>query len=236
MSDPIPLDTALAQLRAEADPARATEAAACHKTARDSLGIPVPRLTDLAKTWREEITIDQRIALASGLWDSNIHEARVAAAKLLVQARIRPDDGVWALIAAWVPQFDGWAIADQVADAGGRRLIADPSRLDEVETWTKSPHMWARRAALTFTLPWTRMNNPKPEDLEIRERVLGWATGYVTESDWFMQKAVGWWVRDLSKHDAARAEAFLEGPGQGLKSFAKKVARTWLPPTSPPRS
>ena len=41
--------------------------------------------------------------------------------------------------------------------------------------------------------------------------------------------AVAWWLRDLSKHDAARAEAFLDGPGQGLKNFAKKVARTWLP-------
>ena len=229
MTDPVSLQTALATLHAEADPVRAAEAAAYHKTARDYLGIPVPRLTELAKDWREGIYIDQRIGLASGLWDTNIHEARVAAAKLLVQARIRPDEGVWALITSWVPQFDGWAIADHVADAGGRRLLADPSRLDEVEAWTKSPLMWARRAALTFTLPWTRMNNPKAEDLEIRERVLGWAAGYVTESDWFMQKAVGWWIRDLSKHDALRAEAFLDGPGQGLKNFAKKVARTWLP-------
>ncbi len=229
MTDPVSLQTALATLHAEADPVRAAEAAAYHKTARDYLGIPVPRLTELAKDWREGIYIDQRIGLASGLWDTNIHEARVAAAKLLVQARIRPDEGVWALITSWVPQFDGWAIADHVADAGGRRLLADPSRLDEVEVWTKSPLMWARRAALTFTLPWTRMNNPKAEDLEIRERVLGWAAGYVTESDWFMQKAVGWWIRDLSKHDAARAEVFLDGPGQGMKNFAKKVARTWLP-------
>ena len=141
MTDPVSLQTALATLHAEADPVRAAEAAAYHKTARDYLGIPVPRLTELAKDWREGIYIDQRIGLASGLWDTNIHEARVAAAKLLVQARIRPDEGVWALIASWVPQFDGWAIADHVADAGGRRLLADPSRLDEVEAWTKSPLM-----------------------------------------------------------------------------------------------
>lgn len=229
MTDQITVETAIAALRAAADPARAAEAASYHKTARDYLGIPVPVLTELATAWRQGIDIDQRVALASGLWDSNIHEARIAAAKLMVQARIRPDDGVWALIASWVPQFDGWAIADHVADAGGRRLIADPSRLDEVETWTTSPHMWSRRAALVFTLPWARMSNPKAADLEIRERVLGWAGRYVTESDWFMQKAVGWWIRDFSKHDAARAEAFLAGPGLGLKSFAKKVARTWLP-------
>ena len=58
-----------------------------------------------------------------------MHEGRVAAAKLLTQARIRPDGDVWALIASWVPQFDGWAIADHAMKAAERRLIADPARL-----------------------------------------------------------------------------------------------------------
>ena len=40
------------------------------------------------------------VALAAGLWDSDIHEARVAAAKLLTQARIRPDDAVWDVLAS----------------------------------------------------------------------------------------------------------------------------------------
>ncbi|NPD13905.1 DNA alkylation repair protein [Xinfangfangia sp. D13-10-4-6] len=233
MTHAVSLASALDQLQSEADPARAAEAAHAHKVQREYLGIAVPRLTELAKEWREGLDLDQRLALASDLWQSNIHEARIAAAKLLVQARIRPDDGVWALITSWVAQFDGAEIADQVADAAGRRLIADPARLDEVEAWTKSPLIWARRATLTFTLPWTRMNNPKPQDQEIRTRVLAWAAGYVSESDWFMQKAVGSWLRDLSKHDAALIEAFLAGPGAGLKSFSRKIARTYLPQVAP---
>ena len=54
----------------------------------------------------------------------------------LVQARIKDDAAVWALIARWVPDFNSWAIADHVCMAGMKRLGADPSRIDEVETWT----------------------------------------------------------------------------------------------------
>ncbi len=43
-----------------------------------------------------------------------------------------------------------------------------------------------------------------------------------------MQKAVAWWVRDLSKHDPDRARAFLAEHGAGLKSFARKEAARHL--------
>jgi 3-methyladenine DNA glycosylase AlkD len=59
-----------------------------------------------------------------------------------------------------VPDFDSWAIADAVAQAGQKRLLADPARLDEVEGWTTSDHMWTRRAALVFTLGFTKSRHP----------------------------------------------------------------------------
>lgn len=222
------IDEALARLEALADDQRATEMQAYHKVPRRYLGVPVPQVQALVAEWRADAAIEARVALAAGLWDSNIHEARVAAAKLLTQARIRPDDGVWALICTWVPQFDAWAIADHACEPGNRRLLANPVRLDEVEGWTTHPNLWTRRAALVMTLPWARMPNPKPADIAARERILGWAAGYVADRDWFTQKAVAWWVRDLSKHDATRARVFLDQHGAGLKSFARKEAARHL--------
>ncbi|WP_127903239.1 DNA alkylation repair protein [Solirhodobacter olei] len=219
------LEDALAQLRAGADPERAAGAAAYHKAPRPYLGLRVPEIDAMAKTWRQTLSVEERIALAAGLWDSDIHEAKVAAAKLLTQARIRPDDsGAWRLIASWAPGFDAWAIADHACDAGARRLVADPSRIDEVEAWARHPNMWTRRAALVITLPWTKMNHPSSEDQAIRARVLGWAASYVPDGDWFIQKAIAWWLRELSKHDAPRAAAFLAEHGAGLKAFARREA------------
>ena len=222
------VEEAIQGLKALADQGKAAEMAAYHKAPRSYLGVTVPQITDLANEWRAALDVSGRVQLADALWQTDIHEARVAAAKLLIQARIRPDDEVWRLFLSWVPQFDAWAIADHACDVGRRRLEARPERLDEIEALTESPHMWSRRAALVVTLPFARKNFPKPADLAVRERVLGWAAHYAEDRDWFIQKAVAWWIRDLSKHDADRAIAFLDGPGQNLKPWAQKEAARHL--------
>ncbi|MDB5657796.1 MAG: alkylation repair protein [Cypionkella sp.] len=220
--------TALSQLNALTDPQKAIEALAYHKTERPYLGLKVPQIEELTDAWRAELTLDDRIQLAADLWDSNIHDARIAASKLLTQARIKPDDAAWDLICQWVPQFDAWAIADTASVAAQKRITADPTRIETVETWITSENMWTRRAALVATLPFTKQNFPKPFELDIRDRVLGWASVYIDDKDWFIQKAVAWWLRDLSKHDPARTADFLNEHGERMKTFARKEAAQYL--------
>ncbi|MFD3189266.1 DNA alkylation repair protein [Sedimentitalea sp. HM32M-2] len=222
------IDFYLDQIRAHADPERAGGMAAYHKADRVYLGVANPVINDLTKAWRRDLDAAQRVHVADGLWRTDIFEARLAAAKLLTQARIRPDDAVWALIQSWVPAFDSWALADHACMAGQKRLIANPDRLDQVQTWTRSDHMWTRRAALVITLPWTKQNHPKPEDLVRRDRILDWAASYVPDRDWFIQKAIAWWLRDLSKHDAPRVRAFLALHGDAMKPFARREAAKYL--------
>ncbi|MEE9388962.1 MAG: DNA alkylation repair protein [Paracoccaceae bacterium] len=215
---------AIDALKSKAEPGRDAQMAAYHKVDRLYLGVANPDTNDLVNSWRQVLSLDQRVALADALWKTDIFEGRLAAAKLLTQAKIRPDDAAWELIQSWVPDFDSWAIADHAATAGQKRLVADPSRLDVVAGWTKADALWTRRAALVFTLPWTKQNHPKPDELAARDRVLGWAAGYVDDPDWFIQKAVAWWLRELSKHDAARVTAFLQQYGAQMKPFARKDA------------
>jgi 3-methyladenine DNA glycosylase AlkD len=217
-------DAGFAALKALAQPDEAARMAAYHKVARPYLGVRVPLIDDLARGWRQNLTVAERVTLARGLWATNVHEGRVAAAKLFEQARIRPDDAVWDAICDFVPDFDAWAIADHVSVAGAKRLLADPARIDRVETWTNSPHLWTRRAALVITLPWTKQNHPSAQDLAIRDRVLGWAAGYVPDRHWFIQKAIAWWLRELSRHDAPRVQAFLAAHGDAMVPFARAEA------------
>ena len=221
-------DSYLNQIKAHADPERADQIAAYHKVERPYLGVANPVLNDLTKSWRQELDVSDRVEVADALWQSNIHEARLAAAKLLTQARIRPDQAVWELLHSWLPDFDAWAVADHACMAMQKRLTADPERLDQVELWTASDHMWTRRAALVATLPWTKQNHPKPDDLQRRDRILGWAAGYVPDRDWFIQKSVAWWLRELSKHDPSRVIAFLSAHGSQMKPFARREAGKYL--------
>lgn len=218
----------LDQIKAHADPERAKGIASYHKGTRAYLGVANPVINELTRQWRQTLAVPERVQLADELWQTDIFEARLAAAKLLTQARIRPDQDAWALIQSWVADFDSWAIADHACMAGQKRLVADPGRLDQVEVWTRSEHMWTRRAALVITLPWTKQNFPKPEELAARERILGWAAGYVPDHAWFIQKAIAWWLRELSKHDADRVRAFLATHGAAMKPFARKEAGKYL--------
>lgn len=223
--------TFLDALQKLARPGKADEMAAYHKVSRVYMGTANPDIDAIAKASRQRLTLDQRLTLAAALWDTDIHEARIGAAKLLTQARIRPDAAAWSLITDWVADFDAWAIADHASIAGQKRLVADPTRLDLVESWTVSPHLWTRRAALVMTLPWTKQNNPKPAELVARDRILGWAASYVDDPEWFIQKSVAWWLRDLSKHDPDRTRAFLAEYGSRMKPFAAREAARHLPAT-----
>lgn len=221
----------LTRLRSLGDATKSAEMAAYHKTAREFLGVPSAVLDEMARDLRREMTLQARCDLAQEMWASDVHEAGMFAAKLLTQGRIRPDDApVWQIIAIWAQGFDSWALADHASIAGAKRLQADPARLDEVEGWTTSENMWTRRAALVMTLPWARMTHPNTDDLTRRERILSWAEIYVPDREWFIQKAVAWWLRDLSRRDPNRVVTFVEGPGAGLAKWARKEALRIIQP------
>lgn len=220
--------SALADLEALSDPKAALQMARQHKIDRPYLGISNPQIDALYKIWRADTDLTQRVAIAANLWDSNIHEARIAAAKLLTQARINPDHAVWDEIQRWMPALDSLAIADQVCAAGARRLPADLARLDALEVWTSDESVWLRRAALMMTLHWAKLNHPKDSDLAIRDRVLGWAVTYAPAHDPILQKALALWLRTLSKHDKPQVLHFLDEHGLEMKAFALKEASALL--------
>ena len=216
---------ALAALRAHADAGRAAQMAAYHKAERVYLGLGNDTVEELVRPWRADLARDEKVALAAALWDSDIYEARIAAAKLLTQARVKPDDApVWDEVQRWVPQFDSWAIADAAAKPIERRLMAEPARFDDVADWILHANMWTRRAALVSTLHWAKGRHPDAAHLDARERVLAWAAALVPDHDWFIQKAIGWWLRTLSLTDPDRVHVFLDLHGDRLRAVARKEA------------
>jgi 3-methyladenine DNA glycosylase AlkD len=194
----------LDQLRALANPELAERIAARHKSGRETLGLTPAQIESTVATWREGLDLDGRVAVARHLWDSNIHEARLAAPRLLVQARIPDDDAVWAAIVDWSAKMDGPDITDAVTTAASRRVVAHPERMDVMLDWAQSSNPWLRRAALMTTLPWAKMNNPKPEDVDIRERVLDWALHLADDSNGAVRQAIETWLRDLAKRAPER--------------------------------
>jgi 3-methyladenine DNA glycosylase AlkD len=223
-------DDAITALRAHADPTRAEGMRTYHKQTREVLGLSNATTGELATAWRKDHDLPGLVALAQGLWASDIFEARLAAGKLFLQARIKPDDTpAWDCITGFVPEFDSWAIADAVAQGGAKRLLQEPSRLDQVEGWITSEHLWTRSAALVFTLPFTKSRHPNQIEAAARARILGWCTTLAPDREWFIQKAIAWWLRDLSKRDPETVKDWLANHCATLKPFAAKEAARHLP-------
>ena len=225
------IEDAIAMLQTHQVPGKDAEMRAYYKVDRPYWGIGNSILDGQARLWRQELPLEDRLKLASDLWISNAYEARICASKLLTQARIRPEDSLaWALIKSWLPDLDSLGIADHLCLAGQRRLVSDPSRIQEVEFWTSSPHMWTRRAALMITLPWAKNRDPNSDNCAIREQVLGWVTNYVDDQDTIIQRSVARWLCELSRKDPDRVRVFMTKHGHKLRNFARKdVSRLLLP-------
>lgn len=211
------------------DSDKATQMGSYHKAPRRYLGVSNPDIDVVVRRWRTMIGPEDWVGLAAELWRTDIHEAMIAAAKLLDRRRLPSSESdAWLLLCDWVPSFDAWAVADHAMIAGQKRLVERSDRISTVESWTTQPNMWARRAALVVTLPFAKVREPDPVQSNIRRQVLGWAAGYVDDQEWFIQKAVAWWVRELSKADPEAAAGFVSAHGARMRGFARREATKYL--------
>jgi 3-methyladenine DNA glycosylase AlkD len=208
------------QLRERGGAARAEWDKRYMKSERQHWGVSTPEIVAAIRTLRP-LSEPIRLRVATELWREGVFDLRIAAARIVAGLSDASDPKTWRFLTDRMPELDGWAIADNFADAAGPRIIFAPGRLDEVERWTTSPHLWTRRASLVFTLAWMRSGRSP-------ERMLGWAARLVEDREWFIQKAIGWWLRELGKRDAPRVRAWLKAHGAGLKAFARKEAEKYL--------
>jgi 3-methyladenine DNA glycosylase AlkD len=208
-------------LRAFGSPKRAEWEKAYQKSRWQHWGVALPNMDAAIKEALSDLPQDEALSLCRRLWREPVWDLKIVAGRTLARKSIEPDAKVWGFVTERLADLDGWAVADNLADVASRCLIADPARLDAMETWIDSPHLWTRRAALVFTLPWTKGERDP-------ERMLGWAGRLADDREWFIQKAIGWWLRELSKRDPERVRRFLEECGPKLTGVAKREAMKYL--------
>ncbi|TQS72404.1 DNA alkylation repair protein [Rhodobacteraceae bacterium] len=206
---PPTLEEALLTLESWSDPARAAKLQAQHGGECRYLGTPAVGLDDSASMWREALAPEPRLELAKGLWSSQIFEARIVAAKLLSQARMRPDDAAWETVKDWIADCDSFALTDAVSRAGSKRLQAKPQRLEDIAPWLEAESPWPKVAMFTMTRPWAKLRNPKPEDNAAQDMVLGWAFALATGTRGPVARAISLWLIDLARFQQERVEDWL---------------------------
>lgn len=188
-----------------------------HKSKREHWGVTLPECDQFVRTFSKTLTEQELLLLANKLWETDLFDPMMCAGKILTLRRIKPSRELWKMIISFLKHVDGWALEDLLAHVAWKCLLSNEENLDEVEAWTKHSNFWMRRAALVYTLPYAKPGrNP--------ERMLDWASGYVNDPEWFIQKAIGWWLRVLGEHNPERVCLFLKSHWMSLKGVARKEA------------
>ncbi len=210
-----------AALQQAGTPERAEKEKTYQKSSWTHWGCAFPIMDKVLRQTLKGVNEDELIALAYDLWREPVWDCKIAAGRVIALPKINDVPRVWGFVTDKVTEIDGWAIGDNLAPAARHCLLADTTLLDEVEGWIKHDSFWVRRAALIFTLPWAKPGMDP-------SRSLGWAAKLAPEREWFIQKAIGWWLRQLGKHDPDRVRTFLEIHEDNLMAVAKNEARKYL--------
>jgi 3-methyladenine DNA glycosylase AlkD len=204
---PNALDAVRRDVRALADPARATHALRFFRTGPGEygegdrfLGLTVPQIRTLVRR-HAALPRDAVLTLLQSEW----HEERLLALLLLVHAYERGDAETRAAITrdylAHTAHVNNWDLVDASAGTllGASVAASDLRGLDRL---ARSSSLWERRIAIVATFHHTKAGDVAPA-LHVAERLLG-------DRHDLIHKAVGWMLREAGKRDRAALEAFLD--------------------------
>ena len=218
------------ELRAVARPERATQEKAYLKSDLEFLGATVWEIRRVVQAFAKgaaPLTHERLVALVEALWAKPIHERRMAAVVLLElnPKLLTPAD--LALIERLLRESLTWALVDGLAgDVVGGILAASPAEVTPVlDRWATDPDFWIRRSALLAELqPLSKGADPAP--------FLRRADAMLEEKEFFIRKAIGWVLRELSKRRPDEVTAWLAPRTHRTSGVTMREAVKYLPPAN----
>jgi 3-methyladenine DNA glycosylase AlkD len=216
-------------LRAAGTAGRAEQEKRYLKSELEFFGVTVPELRRVVKAAaRDYPGLDEAgmVAWAVALWREPVHERRMAAVELLTLAapRLRADD--LATVERLLRESGTWALVDGLAvNVAGEIALRDPRSWPVVDRWAVDPDFWVRRSALLALLRGIRAGQP---DLP---RFTRYAQPMLAEREFFIRKAIGWVLREISKRDPAWVASWTERRLAEMSGVTFREAVRRLPPS-----
>lgn len=195
-----------AWLREEADPAYRGALETLIPGAR-ALGVRVPLLRARAAALRREHRALPLTTLADVMdsFAAGRMREEILVGTFWLARYGRAIEGLpWRRLSAWIPALDNWETCDQLAmNVAARVVAADPGLVASLRRLTDARSEWARR----FALATASALNQKGR-VHVAE-TLSICAPLVADGSPHVRKAVGWALREASRHDPAAVAAFL---------------------------
>jgi len=219
-----------AELRRKGDPARAEGAKRYLKSDLEFIGVATPEFRRAIKAELRAAAPLRREALLAAvarLWAAEVFELRAAAVELLdlEGALLAPED--MAIVERLIRESHTWALVDNLAaHVAGSLVERFPEGLATLDRWARDPDFWVRRAAmLALLVPLRRGEGDFG-------RFARYADAMLAEREFFIRKAIGWVLREVSKRRPALVEEWLAPRAQRASGVTLREALKYLPPGS----
>ncbi|MDX2023527.1 MAG: DNA alkylation repair protein [Deltaproteobacteria bacterium] len=228
LSEAFPSVQALtATLKGEGTLVRAEREKAYLKSDLKFLGVSVPQVRAHAKALHKQTPHADRetvLSFAEAMWATRIHELRSLAINVLalkVQV-LRPED--LKIIETMLRSARTWAHVDELATQVVAPLCdARPAGLRIVARWQRDEDFWMRRTALLALLPALRKGGG---DFALFEK---WAAPLLEEKEFFIRKAIGWVLREVSKKRPKLVFVFLQKHRERVSGLTMREGKKYLP-------
>ena len=219
-----------AELRRHADPARAEGEKRYLKSDLEFIGVPTPVFRRVLKDQLKDAPPLDRgalLALVSELWAHEVFELRAAAVELLDlrgELLMPPDIEVAARL---LRGSHTWALVDSLAaHVAGGLVDRFPELGSTLDRWARDPDFWVRRAAMLALLVPLRRGGGE------FERFARYADAMLEEKEFFIRKAIGWVLREVSKKRPALVAEWLAPRMNRASGVTLREALKYLPPES----
>ncbi len=220
-------DELAAELKVNGTEERAVNEKRYLKSEIEHYGVSVPIIRKLARRFareRKDLGKSDVEVLSLELWDRNVYELRKLAVNVLaaragdlslqdvpfIESLLRRS-WTWALI----DDLSINVVAPMLSGVDGAAVIR--------EGWSKDEDFWVRRTAMLALLPSLR------RDGGCWQEFAGYADAMLGEDEFFIRKAIGWLLREVSKHSPELVFEWMEPRAAYASSVTMREAVKYLP-------
>lgn len=205
-------------------PAKAAERARFIKAVMPMQGLPVPMQRSCLKKGYSfsGLSFEDQIPIWDYIWfHARSHEARMQAGFFVEKPRRYDPEWLWERLVPWVGAVNCWDQSDTLSNICSRLNEDIPHKVVPIlKGWNVSDNPWERRQSLVALLFYSRFRNSLPD----QDLVFALVEARLEDPDYYVQKGLGWTLREAWNVWPEACEAFLHAHVRRLAPAAWQAA------------
>ncbi|MHA3963785.1 MAG: DNA alkylation repair protein [Candidatus Thorarchaeota archaeon SMTZ1-45] len=175
----------------------------------DFIGVELPDIHRTVKQNIKGLKMEELPEVMKGLWAIETFESRIAAIDVLKDYAKKGSVAIALDLAdKWIDDADTWGIVDPLCSPTiGSMLLRDSKVEETLRFWRESDNFWRRRASVLPFLYLTLKTQYKPE---FNDKILEAVSPHISDEEFFVGKAAGWVLRELSKRDPSIVRKYFD--------------------------